>query len=86
VWNTRELNELWDYARIGFSERHTTVALDGVVVSQLVIDMFNRVGCEKYSRSVENAPGPGLASVWTLYYAENPAEVLDAALSELRSG
>ena len=46
--------------------------------------MFNRVGGEKYSRSVENAPGPGLASVWTLYYAENPAVVLDAALSELK--
>jgi hypothetical protein len=64
VWNIRELNELLDYARITFSDAHTTVALDGVVVSQLVIDMFDRVGGEKYSRSVENAPGPGLATVW----------------------
>jgi hypothetical protein len=83
-WNSRELNELWWYARISFSVGDTTVALDGVVVANLVINMFDRVGGEKYSRSVENAPGPGLASVWTLYYAKNPAAVFDAALLELK--
>ena len=83
-WNSRELNELWDSARICFSVGDTTVALDGVAVASLVIDMFDRVGGETYSRSVENAPGPGLATVWTLYYAKNPAAVLDAAISELK--
>jgi hypothetical protein len=84
LWSTRELNDLWYYARTSFRVGDTTVAFDGVVVAQLIIDMFDRVGGEKYSRSVENAPGPGLSSVWTLYYAKNPAAVMDAALSELK--
>ena len=79
VWSVRESNELWDYARLSFSDGDKIVRLDGVIVAQLVIDMFDGSGGEKYSRSVENAPGPGLATVWTLYYAKNPAAVLDAA-------
>ena len=44
--------------------------------------LFDRAGGERYPGSIENAPGPGLASVWTLYFAENPAVVVETALLE----
>jgi hypothetical protein len=81
--NDPDLDELWQCAFDEYKDDEY-VWIDGGVLTRLVINLLNHAGGEEYLGLIEDEGGPGCSSALTLYFAENPSAVVEAALSELR--
>jgi hypothetical protein len=85
AWDYPELDELWKYASENYLKCDAYVYLDGYVLDRLVIELLDEAGGERYPGPIANNGGPGCSSALTLYFAEHPAVVFEAAISELRT-
>jgi hypothetical protein len=81
-WDDSYLDELW---RCAFDQYKAdeSVWIDGDVPTRIVIEVLDVASGGGYS-GVEDG-GPGCSSALTLYFAENPAMEMEAALSELKN-
>lgn len=83
VWEDPELVELWTGAVADYSADDEYVSLDGSVLNRLIIELFNEAGGDEYPGPIDDGGGPGFASAITLFYAQNPQDVFELALSKL---
>jgi hypothetical protein len=83
-WDDSDLDDIWKCAFDQY-KGDECVCIDCDVLARLVIDLLDRAGGEEYPGSIEDDGGPGCSSALTLFYAENPVAVTDAAILELKT-
>jgi len=84
-WSDSGLSEPWDYARQDYSDGDDEVSLDPYIMTRLIIRLLADAGGEKYPGPLtDGSEAPGFSSALELFYAKEPAEVLEAALVQLK--
>ncbi len=83
TWSDNELQELWEISLSEYSETGELV-VDGDTLFRLIIEMLEDCGGRQYSGLIDDEGGPGFASAISLFYAQNPRAVFDAALVSLK--
>ena len=80
-WIDGELAELWKYAQEAYSPSDQDAFLDSGIITRLIVNLFNGAGGEEYTNLIDGEGGPGCSSAITLFYAEHPVEVFNAAIT-----
>ena len=81
-WRRDKIQALWRHALKDSSVEENYVALDPYILTQLTIDLLGEAGGEEYS--AEDPGGPGLHSALKLFFAKDPKEVFNSAISILK--
>jgi len=82
-WGGGILNELWSEAVANYSAEYEEVALDGFCFYQLVDELFTEAGAIEPAGPIIDDGPPGMSSAVSLYYSEDPKQIVDDAYSRL---
>ncbi len=82
-WGGEILNGLWSEAVASYSAEYDDFTLEGYYFYQLIGELFFEAGAiEPDGYIIDDGP-PGMSSAMSLYYSEDPKQIVDDAYSRL---